>query len=189
MKRTPLRRKTPLSSDAALQTRKPLRRTGFKATNAGGIPGHDWCVVCRVFVPLDEKPTHRHEEAGTVPRKRLTRSGRLKARSKKRVSEDAIRADAKREVLDRAHGYCLAYNSWKVGVIDVRMSEADRAFCEASWRRCSIMAEHVHEPLTRARGGSITDPANMLPVCGGCHRRIHDNPRVAEMLGLLVRSS
>lgn len=35
--------------------------------------------------------------------------------------------------------------------------------CGGNW------ADDVHEPLTRTRGGSITDPANMVPLCRPCH--------------------
>jgi len=43
----------------------------------------------------------------------------------------------------------------------------------------------LHEPLTRARGGSILDPANTVAVCRSCHDWIHDNPTAATDLGLL----
>jgi len=39
--------------------------------------------------------------------------------------------------------------------------------------------------LTRARGGSILDPANTVAVCRSCHDWIHDNPTAAADLGLL----
>lgn len=34
---------------------------------------------------------------------------------------------------------------------------------------CGRWADDVHEPLTRARGGSIVDPENMVPLCRPCH--------------------
>ena len=46
-------------------------------------------------------------------------------------------------------------------------------------------ASDVHEPLTRARGGSILDPDNALGVCRGCHDWIHDHPEEATKRGLL----
>jgi hypothetical protein len=30
---------------------------------------------------------------------------------------------------------------------------------------CPNLADDIHEPLTRARGGSITDPGNQVPLC------------------------
>ena len=49
-------------------------------------------------------------------------------------------------------------------------------------------ASEIHEPLTRARGGSILDPENSLAVCRECHRWIHDHPERSHALGLLVHS-
>lgn len=58
---------------------------------------------------------------------------------------------------------------------------------------CCRYADDVHEPLTRARGGSITDPANMIPLCRECHDEITFRPEKSELgwayeLGLLVHS-
>ena len=50
---------------------------------------------------------------------------------------------------------------------------------------CLARASELHEPLTRARGGSILDPHNTIAVCRNCHRWIHDNPQSAPQLGLL----
>jgi len=35
--------------------------------------------------------------------------------------------------------------------------------------RCGRWADDVHEPLTRARGGGIADPANSAAPCRSCH--------------------
>lgn len=54
---------------------------------------------------------------------------------------------------------------------------------------CPRLADDIHEPLTRARGGSITDPANMAPLCRPHHTEITDTePAWAYELGLLVHS-
>jgi hypothetical protein len=37
---------------------------------------------------------------------------------------------------------------------------------------CPSMADDLHEPLTRARGGSITDPDNQVPLCRPCHDEV-----------------
>lgn len=75
----------------------------------------------------------------------------------------------------------------------VRRELASRPWCEAKpliggEHRCDGRATDIHEPLTRARGGSITDPANTWALCRSCHRFIHDNPEEATRLGLLVPS-
>lgn len=57
---------------------------------------------------------------------------------------------------------------------------------------CSRMADDIHEPLTRARGGSITDPANQKPLCRPCHDEVTFAPESklgwAYEAGLLVHS-
>lgn len=63
---------------------------------------------------------------------------------------------------------------------------AARPTCEAAIVTvCTGRSEHLHEPLTRARGGSITDVANTVAVCHPCHRWIHAHVYEATQLGLL----
>jgi hypothetical protein len=54
------------------------------------------------------------------------------------------------------------------------------------------MADDLHEPLTRARGGSITDKGNQVPLCRPCHDEITFSPESelqwAYDAGLLVHS-
>lgn len=59
--------------------------------------------------------------------------------------------------------------------------------CAAKWDEgCTGIAEHGHEPLTRARGGSELDADNVIPVCAYCHDKIHGNPTMATRRGLLI---
>jgi hypothetical protein len=54
---------------------------------------------------------------------------------------------------------------------------------------CVRLADDVHEPLTRGRGGSITSADNMAPLCRPHHTQITDEqPAWAYELGLLVHS-
>jgi hypothetical protein len=57
---------------------------------------------------------------------------------------------------------------------------------------CPRMADDLHEPLTRARGGSITDEANQVPLCRPCHDEVTFRPESelqwAYDAGLLVHS-
>ena len=62
------------------------------------------------------------------------------------------------------------------------MEVGDRAH-EVVWHgyrqmqsKCLGVATDIHEPLTRARGGSIIDRGNMIQVCRMCHDWIHENP-------------
>jgi hypothetical protein len=62
--------------------------------------------------------------------------------------------------------------------------------CAIRWdERCTGLATDPHEPLTRARGGSITDPANIVPACRACHDAAHAHPAEAERRGWLIPSS
>lgn len=53
---------------------------------------------------------------------------------------------------------------------------------------CPRLADDVHEILTRARGGSITDAANFAPLCRKCHDEVTNEAPWAYETGLLVHS-
>lgn len=52
--------------------------------------------------------------------------------------------------------------------------------CEKDW------SVTVHEILTRARGGSITDEENCRALCDDCHREIHSHPARSLAEGWLI---
>lgn len=58
--------------------------------------------------------------------------------------------------------------------------------CIVPW--CERLAEDLHEPLTRARQGSITDPDNAVPTCRGHNGELTEEPAWAYELELLVHS-
>jgi hypothetical protein len=66
----------------------------------------------------------------------------------------------------------------------------ERPMC--AWPDCARFADDVHEPLTRARGGSITDPGNAVPLCRPHHDHVTFTPESelgeAYLLGLLRHS-
>lgn len=53
---------------------------------------------------------------------------------------------------------------------------------------CWGWADDAHELLSRARGGSITDPTNILPVSRACHTWLTTHPDLAEAAGLSLPS-
>ena len=53
---------------------------------------------------------------------------------------------------------------------------------------CGGYSVDVHEPLTRARGGSIVDEYNTVSLCRRCHDWIHAHPAEALSVGLLRNS-
>jgi hypothetical protein len=55
--------------------------------------------------------------------------------------------------------------------------------------RCTRLATDPHEPLTRARGGSIVDRDNVRLICAPHHTEIHSKePAWAYELGFLINS-
>jgi hypothetical protein len=58
--------------------------------------------------------------------------------------------------------------------------------CEVPW--CTLPADDVHEPLTRARGGSITDEKNAKATCRGHNEELTREPQWGYQLGFLKHS-
>lgn len=57
--------------------------------------------------------------------------------------------------------------------------------CQRCWRAPST---DVHEIKSRARGGSITDKANLACLCRSCHDFITTHPAQAEAEGWSIHS-
>ena len=49
-------------------------------------------------------------------------------------------------------------------------------------RGCTWKSAEVHELLSRARGGSIVEDANVSALCGPCHRWVTTEPRLVLSL-------
>ena len=64
----------------------------------------------------------------------------------------------------------------------------ERPACEVRVRGCEGRSVDVHEPRTRARGGSHLDESNTLAVCRSCHEWIHHFPGEATRLRFLIHS-
>jgi hypothetical protein len=64
--------------------------------------------------------------------------------------------------------------------------------CGCGRPECHRPATDLHEPLSRARGGSITDEANAIPLSRNCHDEITFSPESelgwAYEAGILVHS-
>ena len=54
----------------------------------------------------------------------------------------------------------------------------------AALRGCTWQSSEVHELLSRARGGSIVEDANVASLCHICHAWVTTEPRLATMAGL-----
>ena len=72
------------------------------------------------------------------------------------------------------------YREERVPLVEKFMAE--HPLCQ----RClSARSTDPHEPLTRARGGSITDENNLVALCAACHLHIHLHPKESEEQGWL----
>lgn len=61
----------------------------------------------------------------------------------------------------------------------------ERRICE----RCGTNpSTEIHEVVTRARGGSILDPANCRALCRRCHAFITEHPKQAHEEGFMAHS-
>lgn len=113
---------------------------------------------------------------GVVLEETMKRSGPIQRRtplrrvSPKTAKRNRQRAKFRREILlERPR--CEAGNSiWTI---------------DPSYADCGRVAVDLHEPLTRARGGSVLDPANVVATCRACHEWIHRYPLRATEIGLL----
>lgn len=96
----------------------------------------------------------------------LTRAGKPRPRSVKRQADMVVRRALVQRLL------------------------AERPRCEALVKCHGARSVDVHERLTRARGGSITDPdqAHMITVCRRCHSWITENPAAATFRRLMLPS-
>lgn len=118
--------------------------------------------------PLKRKTPLRYDQTAKLARTPLNTT------SKKRVAENVERRKAKEVVLFRSNGRC-------------EISPLLAAVGNEAARKCTIYGRDFHEILTRARGGSISDPENILFACGPCHRYVTDYTTEAEVAGA-VRS-
>ena len=95
----------------------------------------------------------------------LKRGKRLRAVSAKRQRENRERrAMADRRWPDRREGTVM---------------------CGCGRQSCNRRADDLHELLSRARGGSITDEANVRPLSRICHGEITLGPDWAYAAGLI----
>jgi hypothetical protein len=94
--------------------------------------------------------------------KPLKRTGRIRPQSAKRRKVNKVRRELANDLLDEP--------------------------CRIRGPVCTGWAEHFHELVGRAQGGSLTDERNLVPSCDSCNGWIEDNPAVAERNGWKVRS-
>ena len=113
----------------------------------------------------------------------LKRKTRLRSMSPKRRRDQRTRSEMVREELAKRELCEAGARIYQYRLATYGQTNADRL--NATAHSCAGLAIELHEPLTRARGGSILDPANTVAICRSCHNWIHDHPKGATELGLL----
>lgn len=106
---------------------------------------------------------------------------RINPRSAKR----AAIADERRAFVDRIlseRPQCEARHYLRPIVGTLVGKDQDRVL--SALRGCTWTSTEVHELLSRARGGSITEDANVSALCHACHGWVTTEPRLATMAGL-----
>jgi len=68
--------------------------------------------------------------------------------------------------------------------------QRDQEAYVAALRACNPWQKMLqpHEPRKRSRGGSITDPTNLMLLCDSCHRWTESEVRLATEAGMLIPS-
>ncbi len=155
-----------------------LARTELQRAPVRQRPAPVICPTCRLFLPFDVEDVDPDlvcrcgsDWAPEIPSPRrvastLKRSSGLAPVSKARAAENRERRKVLAEIAEEHPG------------------------CAASLPMCTGWAQDGHEVLTRARGGSITDRANIIGVCRPCHDEITEpsDPGLMYELGLLRHS-
>jgi hypothetical protein len=70
---------------------------------------------------------------------------------------------------------------------DDRWEIADRKVMDGIVAACNHRTAGKHERRKRSSQGSLTHPENLMDCCSPCNSAIEDHPRIARMLGLVVR--
>ena len=92
------------------------------------------------------------------------------------------RVSVKRQAANRERAKMLAEKPRECSVEKMKRQRSDMQ----KWPECGGQLDG-HELLSRARGGSITDPENVVMICRNDHRYLTDHPAEAERLGLAKR--
>ncbi len=116
----------------------------------------------------------------------LKRTGRLRPVSKKRQKLNRDRAKFVAHQLELRQ-WCEAGPHITRHLVSRLTETQKRSDSMKGQTICQGKAVDIHEPLTRARGGSILDVDNTVALCRSCHDWIHEHPREATQLGLLKR--
>lgn len=105
----------------------------------------------------------------------MKRGGNLKPMSAKRQQENKFRKEAVAKVKKRSNGRCEG------APLIARVDPVAASNCRG-------IGVDPHEKLKRSRGGSITDPGNIMWLCRPCHDWTEDEVALATEVGMLTPS-
>lgn len=162
MKRSPLQRRAPAVRIHLFST-SSWARCGRRIDHGGGRPNatsDPLKATCRECAARAKGDTKKARQ----PVKRVSRKRAAANRERRKVVE----------TLARDVDHCQA------GERIIRFADPHHV--------CDVVLHDPHERLSRGRGGSITDPANILLVCRSCHRWIGAHDREAVELELSEHS-
>ena len=125
----------------------------------------------RTAMPQRAKPMNRGK--GLAPGKPLARTGSL-AQAVPLRRTGRISPVSKKRARENRERRAMVNRLWP---------ERPRCACG-----CGRLADDLHEIKSRARGGSIVDPANCVPLARCCHDKATNEDRRFYELGLVVHS-
>lgn len=210
MKRSrPPKRKTQLRSTTRLKSsgkRKPrttvdvdeavrLYREGLTQPEIAGRLGCDSSAISRALRRAGEPTRIGHPPCAPIDNAeaiRLYRSGLGVAEVARRLGVSTVRMNKLLRQLgvvrrpgrprDKRPSYQAEFERQRPLV-----RRRSRGRCEAQTSVCTGRAVHVHHRKPRGRRGSNA-LVNLLDTCVLCHKWIHDHPKAANAVGLLLHS-
>ena len=130
-------------------------------------------------MPARKHPTPRARQGSRIT---ASRAGKFPAAERdKSAARKPIRPVSVKRARENRERRAMADRRWP----DRREGTV---MCECGRPECNRRADDGHEILTRARGGSITDGANVKALARACHQEIQLGPAWAYRAGLLKHS-
>jgi hypothetical protein len=124
------------------------------------------------------------------PDKPLRRKGWIKRSGVSAAPAEAVESAPARRPIRAVSAKRATQNRQRAAMADRLWPDRREGtvMCSCGRPDCHRRADDLHEPLSRARGGSITDEANARPLARECHDEITLGPDWAYEAGLLVHS-
>ena len=118
------------------------------------------------------------------------RRSRINPVSSKRRKENRERRSVKEQLVEERGPWCEVAKAVSARYVEHGLPQnwGTLEVAAVVYHLCTGLADDAHEIVTRGRGGSITDPDNILLVCRRHHDWITTHPKEAHELGLVRHS-